>query len=94
MRVGARLLLKDATFRISPGDKIGVVGRNGSGKTTLTKILAGEAQPAAGTVTQVGSLGCLPQDSRAGDLGATASERVLSARGLTESIGALRAAER
>ena len=50
LRAGARLLLDDATFRIGPGDKVGLVGRNGAGKTTLTRVLAGEALPAAGTV--------------------------------------------
>ena len=51
VRAGARLLMEDVTFRVAAGDKIGLVGRNGAGKTTLTKILAGEGQPAAGTVT-------------------------------------------
>ena len=51
VRAGARLLMDDATFRVAAGDKVGLVGRNGAGKTTLTKILAGEALPAAGTVT-------------------------------------------
>ena len=48
VRAGARLLLQHASFQVAAGDKIGLVGRNGAGKTTLTKILAGEAQPAAG----------------------------------------------
>jgi ATPase subunit of ABC transporter with duplicated ATPase domains len=48
VRAGARLLMSDVTFRISAGDKVGLVGRNGAGKTTLTKILAGEGLPAAG----------------------------------------------
>ena len=57
--LGARLLLDGATFRVPPGDRIGLVGRNGAGKTTLTKVLAGQAQPAAGAVTATGA-GRLP----------------------------------
>ncbi|GII01577.1 ABC-F family ATP-binding cassette domain-containing protein [Planobispora takensis] len=93
VRAGARLLLSGAAFRVAPGDKIGLVGRNGAGKTTLTKILAGLAQPAAGTVTRVGSVGHLPQDPRTGDLGITAGDRILSARGLDRIVRELRAAE-
>ena len=51
VRVGARSLIDDASFRIGPGDKVGLVGRNGAGKTTMTRILAGEAQPTGGSVT-------------------------------------------
>ena len=57
LRAGARLLLEDATISVGPGDRIGLVGRNGAGKTTLTRVLAGEAQPAAGNVTRRGSGG-------------------------------------
>ena len=42
LRVSSRLLLGDATFRIAPGDRVGLVGRNGAGKTTLTRVLSGE----------------------------------------------------
>ncbi len=54
LRAGARLLLEGATFRVGPGDKVGLVGRNGAGKTTLTRVLAGEGEPAAGTVARGG----------------------------------------
>ena len=37
LRAGAQLLLDGATFQISPGDKVGLVGRNGAGKTTLAR---------------------------------------------------------
>ena len=50
LRVGARVLLDEASFRIAAGDRIGLVGRNGAGKTTLTKTLAGETQPTAGQI--------------------------------------------
>ena len=93
IRAGARLLLEHASFQIAPGDKIGLVGRNGAGKTTMTKILAGEGQPAAGTVTRTGPTGYLPQDPRTGDLDTLAKNRILSARGLDAVVARLRDAE-
>jgi len=93
VRAGARLLLGDATFRVGPGDRVGLVGRNGAGKTTLTRILAGESEPAAGRVTRTGAVGYLPQDPRTGDLDVSARDRILSARGLSDVVRRLRAAE-
>ncbi len=93
LRAGARLLLDAATFQVSPGDKIGLVGRNGAGKTTLARVLAGEALPAAGQVTIGGSVGYLPQDSMAVELDALAQDRIMSARGLDALLMGLREAE-
>ena len=93
VRAGARLLMDGVSFRVAPGDKVGLVGRNGAGKTTLTKILAGEAQPASGQVQIAGSVGYLPQDPRTGDPDVLARERILSARGLGEVVRRLRQAE-
>ncbi|WP_445255688.1 ABC-F family ATP-binding cassette domain-containing protein [Nocardioides aurantiacus] len=93
VRAGARLLMSDVNFRIGAGDRVGLVGRNGAGKTTMTKILAGEALPAAGTVTNNGTIGYLPQDPRTGDPEVIARDRILSARGLDEVVRRLRAAE-
>lgn len=93
LRAGARLLIENASFRVNPGDKIGLVGRNGAGKTTLTKILAGEGMPASGAVTTSGTVGYLPQDPRTGDLQVLARDRILSARGLDEVLRKLRQAE-
>ncbi|WP_370893041.1 ABC-F family ATP-binding cassette domain-containing protein [Janibacter sp. GXQ6167] len=86
LRAGSRILLSDATFRVAPGDRVGLVGRNGAGKTTLTKYLAGEGQAAAGTTTSSGEVGYLPQDPRTGDLQVTARQRILSARGLDRIV--------
>ncbi|WP_375422953.1 ribosomal protection-like ABC-F family protein [uncultured Friedmanniella sp.] len=86
VRAGARLLLEGVSFQVAAGDKIGLVGRNGAGKTTLTKILSGEAAPAAGTITRGGEVGYLPQDPRTGDLDTLAKDRILSARGLDTVI--------
>ncbi|MFE9021026.1 ABC-F family ATP-binding cassette domain-containing protein [Streptomyces sp. NPDC007808] len=93
VRVGARLLLSGISFRISPGDRVGLVGRNGAGKTTLLHTLAGTLRPAAGTVTRTGDVGHLPQDSRAADPTVTVADRILSARGLDEAVRVLRRAE-
>ena len=80
--VGARRLMSNVTFRVNPGDKIGLVGRNGAGKTTLTRTLSGELQPTEGTVSVTGELGFLPQDPRSGDPDQLARHRILDARGL------------
>ena len=93
LRVGARVLLSAATFRVAPGDRIGLVGRNGAGKTTLTRTLAGEAQPTGGQVSRSGDVGYLPQDPRSGDLSTLALHRVLSARGLDQIVAAMRETE-
>ncbi|MBP1077497.1 ATPase subunit of ABC transporter with duplicated ATPase domains [Microbacterium terrae] len=82
IRVGARVLMSDVAFRVSAGDKIGLVGRNGAGKTTLTKVLAGDLIPADGKVERSGELGYLPQDPRSGDPEMLARTRILDARGL------------
>ncbi len=82
LRVGARLLMEDVSFRVADGDKIGLVGRNGAGKTTLTKVLAGDLLPTAGKVDRSGELGYLPQDPRSGNLEDLARTRILDARGL------------
>ncbi len=82
IRVGARTLMSDVSFRVSDGDKIGLVGRNGAGKTTLTKVLAGDLLPSEGKVERSGELGYLPQDPRSGDPEMLARTRILDARGL------------
>jgi len=93
LRAGARVLLSNATFRVAAGDRVGLVGRNGAGKTTLTRVLAGEGEPASGTVTRTGTVGYLPQDPRTGDLGVLARDRILSARDLDTVVRKLRETE-
>ena len=45
-----RVLLDHLTWRLGPGDRVGVVGVNGSGKSSLLRVLAGELAPTAGRV--------------------------------------------
>ena len=93
LRAGARILLEDATFRVGPGDRVGLVGRNGAGKTTLTRVLSGESEPHVGAVTRSVTVGYLPQDPRTGDLNMLARDRILSARGLDVIASRIREAE-
>jgi ATPase subunit of ABC transporter with duplicated ATPase domains len=86
LRVGARMLMEDVTFRVERGDKIGLVGRNGAGKTTLTKVLAGEELATAGTIDRSGEIGYLPQDPRSGNPEDLARTRILDARGLGQLV--------
>ncbi|MGH7001817.1 MAG: ATP-binding cassette domain-containing protein, partial [Stellaceae bacterium] len=68
--------LNGVSFRIEPGEKIGIVGRIGSGKSTLARLLAGLYQPSAGAILLDGTdlrqidpadlrrnLGYVPQDA-------------------------------
>jgi ATP-binding cassette subfamily F protein uup len=47
---GARSLLSDATWRLGPGDRVGIVGVNGAGKTSVLSLISGDLPPTAGTV--------------------------------------------
>ncbi|GAA1456034.1 ABC-F family ATP-binding cassette domain-containing protein [Williamsia maris] len=68
-----RVLVEDLTWRLQPGERIGLVGINGSGKTTLLRALAGEVpvdpgRRKEGTTVSIGwlrqELDDLPTDMR------------------------------
>ncbi|WP_112309418.1 ABC-F family ATP-binding cassette domain-containing protein [Pseudogemmobacter bohemicus] len=50
-RFGDKTIVKGFDLRVQRGDRVAFVGPNGVGKTTLLKLLTGEIQPDAGTVT-------------------------------------------
>ncbi len=95
-------LVQDLTWRLAPGERIGLVGVNGSGKTTLLRVLAGAAPLAAGTrkegkTVSIGwlrqELEDLPGDMRMLDaieeiaLRITLGDKELSASQVAEMLG-------
>lgn len=49
-------VLKDVTWEVKPGDRIGLVGVNGAGKSTQLKIISGEVEPTSGNVVRPADL--------------------------------------
>jgi ATPase subunit of ABC transporter with duplicated ATPase domains len=86
VEAGGLPVLEGLSFVLYPGDKVGVVGRNGAGKTSTLKVLAGESEALAGSITRRGELGYLRQDPRQHreDDDRTGLEHVLGARGLVD----------
>lgn len=61
IRLAGRLLIDQSSVQITPGSRVGLVGRNGTGKSTLFKVVRGELAAESGSVTlpprwRVGSL--------------------------------------
>ena len=61
---GGETVLKNISFSVNDGDRVGVIGVNGAGKTSLFKIITGEYAPDSGAVYfQKGyTVGCLQQN--------------------------------
>ncbi len=51
--------LDQLSFRIGPGDRVGLVGHNGSGKTTLLRVLSGVYEPIFGSISVEGRVASL-----------------------------------
>ena len=79
VRFGDRTLLDRVTWRLAPGERVGIVGVNGAGKSTLLQAISGEVALAAGRrkVGKTVSLAHLTQDVR--ELDELAAYRVIEA---------------
>jgi ATP-binding cassette subfamily F protein 3 len=53
---GERQVLSEVSLELSPGERIGVLGRNGAGKSTLMRVLAGQLAPRAGRLESAADL--------------------------------------
>jgi ATP-binding cassette subfamily F protein 3 len=62
--IGDRDLLAAVDWNLQPGKRFALIGPNGAGKTTLLRILTGEIEPQAGTITKPRNytIGYLPQE--------------------------------
>ncbi|WP_448335882.1 ribosomal protection-like ABC-F family protein [Bellilinea sp.] len=61
---GIETILRDVTFTLNNGERLGLIGANGCGKTTLLRILVGEEKPDSGTIRFMPAtlkVGYLPQ---------------------------------
>jgi ATP-binding cassette subfamily F protein uup len=56
IELGGREILRNVSFGLNNGMKLGLVGPNGSGKTTLLRTMTGELQASVGTVRRAGKL--------------------------------------
>ena len=54
--LGGRALFSGLDLTLSPGMKLGLLGRNGSGKTTLIRLLVGDEQPDSGEIWRADGL--------------------------------------
>jgi len=49
-RYDSKPILRDISFRLDKGERIGLIGKNGVGKTTVLKLILGQELPTEGTV--------------------------------------------
>ncbi len=85
---GDRILFRDASLQILPGDRAGLVGPNGAGKSTIFRLITGEEIPDKGSVSCAKKtvIGHFSQD--VGDMaGCTALAEVMAAAGNTVRLG-------
>ena len=63
-KFGDRVILKDISFSLQPGDRVGVLGVNGTGKSCLMKIVAGKDSEFEGElmIAAGASVGYVPQE--------------------------------
>jgi len=78
---GARIIVRNATWHLNPGERIGLIGYNGTGKSTLLKVLVGQFSPSVGTVekSRDSTIGYLHQDLLSFDTNSSITEVAMEA---------------
>ncbi|RIX32297.1 ABC-F family ATP-binding cassette domain-containing protein [Sphingomonas edaphi] len=79
VRLGGRAILERASATITPGSRVGLIGRNGAGKSTLMKVIIGQLEADEGGIEMPRRtrLGYIAQDAPSGTI--TPFETVLAA---------------
>jgi lipopolysaccharide transport system ATP-binding protein len=52
-------VLQDISFKVNPGEAVGIIGINGAGKSTLLKLITGTTQPTTGSVQMTGRVAAM-----------------------------------
>ena len=74
-----REILRHVTWRLAPGERVGVVGVNGAGKTTLLRLLEGVQEPTGGRVARGKTVQVATLSQSTHELDALADLRVVEA---------------
>jgi lipopolysaccharide transport system ATP-binding protein len=77
--------LRDVSFRLRRGDRLGLIGGNGAGKTTLLRTLAGIYEPQSGRARVAGSLNALLDPNLGMNVDLTGRENIML-RGLYNGL--------
>lgn len=87
-RYSVDTILQDVSFKISSGEKLGLIGPNGSGKTTILRILLGQEPPSSGHVvlTNGVKVGYIPQYVEYDDEDSVLNYLLTEYRGLAQTL--------
>ncbi len=76
---GVTEVLRHVTWRLAPGERVGVIGVNGAGKTTLLRVLDGSLAPAGGRVVRGRTVSVAALSQSTHELDPLADKRVVEA---------------
>ena len=68
--------LKGVSFKIYPGESVGIIGKNGAGKSTILKMITGVSFPNSGTITVRGKVAALLELTAGFSLDMTGMENI------------------